>query len=602
MNTVICWATVIVVVIFQSNIASAQLGAKDILGNPECLAISYGGYRHQTRDSVPSVDQLKEDMRILSAMGIQLLRTYNTQQYAHAANLLEAIRQLRSEDPRFEMYVMLGAWIDCEGAWGPNANHETGNVQNNTAEINAAVKLASEYPEVVKIIAVGNEAMVHWATSYFVRPGVILKWVEHLQTLKRNGKLAREIWITSSDNFASWGGGDASYHTDDLTSLINAVDYVSLHTYPFHDTHYNSDFWIASEDQANLSVTDGAKAAVQRASAYAAAQHQSVSDYIASLGIEKPIHIGETGWASIASSLYGDPGSHAADQYKQKLYYQAMRDWTKRAGMSCFFFEAFDERWKDAENALGSENHFGLINLDGQAKYVLWDQVDSGVFDGLTRGGVPITKTFGGDESALLKSVLRVPAAADHGSQRILTVNEKRDAGELVGESKYVIVHGSLIPNVTNDMTYPSAPLKLNVWEGTCGMSLSGEGEIQISTGTGQWWGCALEIEAEGNGENLSEFKSGTINFEIKGETKTPFTIGFQSGLFAAGTQTNNSVTFNVPGKRQLSHQWNSWSIPIPELDQRADYADVTSVLFVRGDNGLDGKAIEIRNVYYSRD
>ena len=95
------------------------LTAADILGNPEYTAFCYGGYRGATRDEVPTVDHLKEDMRILSAIGVKLVRTYNTQQFAHASRLLEAIAQLRDEDPGFEMFVMLGAWIECEGAWTP---------------------------------------------------------------------------------------------------------------------------------------------------------------------------------------------------------------------------------------------------------------------------------------------------------------------------------------------------------------------------------------------------------------------------------------------------------------------------------------------------
>ena len=77
------------------------LDAEDILGNSDlsCVLLRRVS-RTTTREDVPTVDQLKEDMRILSAMGVKLLRTYNTQQYAHTANLLEAIRQLRQEDSR----------------------------------------------------------------------------------------------------------------------------------------------------------------------------------------------------------------------------------------------------------------------------------------------------------------------------------------------------------------------------------------------------------------------------------------------------------------------------------------------------------------------
>ena len=94
-----------------------QITAEDILGNPNYPAFSYGGYRERTRDSVPSVDELKEDMKVLSAMGVRIIRTYNTQKYDHTENLLKAIRQLKDEDRNFEMYVMLGVWIDCKDAW-----------------------------------------------------------------------------------------------------------------------------------------------------------------------------------------------------------------------------------------------------------------------------------------------------------------------------------------------------------------------------------------------------------------------------------------------------------------------------------------------------
>jgi hypothetical protein len=51
--------------------------AAEILGNPVYQAISFGGYREITRDIQPGIEDLKEDLRILSAMDIKLLRTYN---------------------------------------------------------------------------------------------------------------------------------------------------------------------------------------------------------------------------------------------------------------------------------------------------------------------------------------------------------------------------------------------------------------------------------------------------------------------------------------------------------------------------------------------
>ena len=347
-------------------------------------------------------------MKILHAMGIRFLRTYNVQ-LPHAGNVVKAIHELKQEDSNFEMYVMLGAWIDCAGAWTDSPDHSVEDAEANAQEIERAVALAERYPDIVKVIAVGNEAMVHWAASYFVAPGVILRWVNHLQGLKANGTLPADLWITSSDNFASWGGGGAEYHNEDLNALIKAVDYVSMHTYPFHDTHYNPVFW-SGEALGGEEVDKGNNGAVEnamaRAVAYSQNQYAQVVAYVQSIDEDKPVHIGETGWASISDGFYGPEGSRAADEYKQALFYQGMRDWTQRAGISCFYFEAFDEPWKSAANPTDSENHFGLFTVDGEAKYALWPLVKHGVFDGLTRNGHPIQCSYSGETELLNRHVL----------------------------------------------------------------------------------------------------------------------------------------------------------------------------------------------------
>jgi exo-beta-1,3-glucanase (GH17 family) len=576
-----------------------SITAADILGNPDYLAFSYGGYRKNTREAVPTLKELKDDMKILSAMGIKLIRTYNTQQFGHTANLLQAIKQLKEQDSSFEMYVMLGTWIECEGAWSASANHNAGNVENNTAEIEAAVKMAQTYPDIVKIIAVGNEAMVQWAINYFVYPNIILKWVDYLKELRYSGKISAGIWITSSDNYESWGGGAKSYQTDELEALIGAVDFISLHTYPFHDSHYNPIFWGVPEKEEDLTKRRQIEAAMGRAKNYAISQYQAAVDYMESLGINKPIHIGETGWSTSASSSYGATGSRAADEYKQELYYKHMRDWTNTEGMSCFYFEAFDEQWKDQGSALGSENHFGLINLKGEAKFALWEMVNEGVFEGLTRNGLPITKTYGGDKNKLMDDVLAPPLESEMGLLEIATVNEDRKIGQRVNESTYLVVHETLVPESKNNISYPSEKLKLNAWEGTCGIEMSQDGIIEVKTGTGAWWGCALEI-AGGKGENLSNFKLGKLNFEIKGNTLSSFQIGFQTGSFAEGTQTNNQITFNQKGDYSITEEWTSYSIPITELYQSANLSDVTAPLFFRGEKDFDGEDIYIKNIYFS--
>lgn len=394
-----------------------SLAAKDILGNPDYQAISFGAYRTKTRDSQPSIKEIKDDLKILHAMGIRVVRTYNVQ-LPHALNVVKAISELKAQDDNFEMYVMLGAWIDCKNAWTELEPDHTVESEANAAEIARAVDLVNKYPDIIKVLAVGNEAMVRWAASYYVQPEVILKWVSHLQDLKTESKLPKDLWITCSDDYVSWGGGDASYHTEDLEKLYNAVDYVSMHTYPYHNSHYNPQFWGVPESEENLTDIEKIDNAMNRALLFAQKQYDSVVSYMNSIGVKKPVHIGETGWATVSNGYYGPKGSKATDEYKEAKYHELVRNWTNEIGISCFYFEAFNEPWKDAGNALGSENHFGLFTVDGKAKYALWNLVDEGVFEGLTRSGNTITKTFNGNKSRLMKTVL-VPPTTEEINQRL---------------------------------------------------------------------------------------------------------------------------------------------------------------------------------------
>ncbi|NDV61502.1 glycosyl hydrolase family 17 [Puniceicoccales bacterium CK1056] len=382
----------------------AEVTAAQILGNPDYRAISFSAWRTTERSDelASTVEELKEDLRLIHAMGIRIFRTYNTQRYPQVAHTLQAIEELREEDPDFEMYVMLGAWIQCAGVYSDSADHSRGDTEFNRLEIERAIELAQAYPEVVKIIAVGNEAMVTWQPHH-VAPGIILNWVNVLREARADGRLSKDLWITTSDNWAALGG-EESYHNDDLLELLRAVDYVSLHTYAFHDSYYKPTFEWAVEGDAGLPVVEQRKRAVARSIAHQKSELEAARAYMTENGIHKQIHIGETGWATRDDSHYGPEGTKVADEYTSKLFHDAMREWTDSAGISCFYFQAFNEPWKSSTPD-GSESHFGLFTNEGQAKAVIWDLVDAGVFEGLGRNGNPVTKTFDGDMDRLLDTV-----------------------------------------------------------------------------------------------------------------------------------------------------------------------------------------------------
>ena len=86
-----------------------------------------------------------------------------------------------------------------------------------------------------------------------------------------------------------------------------------------------------------------------------------------------------------------------------------MNDWSNKNNTTVVFFEAFDEVWKNAEDPLHSENHFGLFTLKGNAKFALWDAIDNQKLKNLTREKKTIQKTFGGDDALLWTNTLIPP-------------------------------------------------------------------------------------------------------------------------------------------------------------------------------------------------
>ncbi|MBV2196747.1 MAG: glycosyl hydrolase family 17, partial [Flavobacterium sp.] len=61
----------------EMNAKPTEIKAKELLGNPNYQAICYGGYRKNTRDIEPTINQIKEDLKILAALNIKIVRTYN---------------------------------------------------------------------------------------------------------------------------------------------------------------------------------------------------------------------------------------------------------------------------------------------------------------------------------------------------------------------------------------------------------------------------------------------------------------------------------------------------------------------------------------------
>ena len=139
---------------------------RELLGNDDIRAISYSGHRKIPRsvENTPTLEETKEDLRILAAMDIRLLRTYNTTIFPHSERVLQAIRELKQEDQDFEMHVMLGAWVQCVGAYTEDVDHTVEDAEFNQREIEGAIRLAKEHGTVFSMDTQSDETL--WVGSF----------------------------------------------------------------------------------------------------------------------------------------------------------------------------------------------------------------------------------------------------------------------------------------------------------------------------------------------------------------------------------------------------------------------------------------------------
>ena len=96
-----------------------------------------------------------------------------------------------------------------------------------------------------------------------------------------------------------------------------------------------------------------------------------------------PIVIGEAGWATYTEGNLHVP--RAGDERKQQRYYEELTGWARQAGVTVFFFEAFDEPWKGT----GTEGYWGLFSVDRKAKLAMQHLYPDLIPDGPTSPEYP---------------------------------------------------------------------------------------------------------------------------------------------------------------------------------------------------------------------
>ena len=299
-------------------------------------AIAYSPYRTAANvdglaaEAIPKAN-IKQDLDLLLAAGFRLIRLFDSDDKV-ARQTLEVIRS-----NNLNIKVQLGVYV------------QSGNDNYNQTQLARAVVLANEFSDIVLAVSVGNETMVYWSFNKF-EPAVIAGYI---------AKVRSQITqpITTDDNYLFWASAP--------TVVTDVIDFASLHTYAELDTYFDPTRWdwkfkAVPAAQRAVAMMDAALAESKR-------QYNEGRSFLDAKGlVAMPIIIGETGWNAV------DLGRLAfrAHPVNQKMYLDRLAAWAAegKAGAgpkAIFYFEAFDEPWKQGDDK------WGLFNVQRQARYAI---------------------------------------------------------------------------------------------------------------------------------------------------------------------------------------------------------------------------------------
>ncbi|KAJ2781501.1 glycoside hydrolase 3 protein [Coemansia javaensis] len=295
--------------------ASAAYQFNALAYNPKQLATG----------ACPTVDTVRDDLAVLAKYTNEV-RIYSVRDCNQGEPVLRAMEGTGWK-------VQLGLWIN----------------KNDTvyeSDRDELLRLAGvfDFKKHVTAVIVGNEAVYRKEQT---QDQVAAKVRDTRAALDRAG--LGSIPVTTSETWPSYG-----------PALIDAVDYVNMHAFPFWE---------------GVSI-DGAQAKA----------FEHIYDLQRAAG-GKTVVVGETGWPDAG----GDYDAAVPSLANEQRY---MREFICRANLEKIrytWFSAFDEAWKPVTNASSVESHWGILRGDKSPKFA------APMYD--CKGFVPSSKPGGAAEN-----------------------------------------------------------------------------------------------------------------------------------------------------------------------------------------------------------
>lgn len=272
-------------------------------------SLSFAPYRAEfspAESHFPLPEHIDEDLKLVADKTFSV-RTYST---------LGGMQPTAEYARKYGVEVIQGAWLGN----GPAGNQK---------EIEAFLKSVNANTDVVKRVIVGNEVLLRKDMS-----------VDELIGYIRRVKQSVQQQVSYADVWSIY----LKY-----PQLFREVDFITIHILPY---------W---EDEP---------VAIERAADHVEAVFRQIKDKAASMGIDKPILIGESGWpAAGRQRAEAVPSLVNEARFIRSLIHAANRN-----GFDYNIVEAFNQWWKSYNEGVVGAN-WGLFSVDRKPVFPLVGKV-----------------------------------------------------------------------------------------------------------------------------------------------------------------------------------------------------------------------------------
>jgi exo-beta-1,3-glucanase (GH17 family) len=277
-------------------------------------------------------EQIRDDLKIMAEAKFTYIKTY-----AVDDGIDQIVYLAQQHYPHLKI---------CIGVHESSVDHDNPNNPHSTlAQLNKAVALANQYPNVAGIV-VGNECLKGdpQAGNQWVAAQTLLNDLAYVRQ-NLNPSQKSKVVLTSDLTFAAAHGDtsdDGGNIRDQLKANCNNIDIWMINIYPWYKP-------------GGIDCTE---------SALRENLDWNFNEFTGIYGATgRPIMIGETGWPTAGSPN----GKSIPSIDNQRTYTKVVCKWLTDRKWRGFLFEMFDEPWKINEGDNGP--HWGLYNKNGQAKW-----------------------------------------------------------------------------------------------------------------------------------------------------------------------------------------------------------------------------------------